>query len=310
MNAPQERAPARVSPRALLVEQIEANADKLHAYLPDRTQRQRFTALAVRAVIDSPDVAKCTAPSVLREIGKAAASGLPIDGRMSTLTVRRMKDGTHVAVWDPTYRGMVCLALESGHVASVEAHAVHERDEFRVELGTDPRIVHRPSFDADRGRVVAAYAFAVLKAGGTVREVLGEADLAKIRDASPAGDRGPWGSWPDRMAMKSAVRRLLKRLPASEVGTLARAQHAIAEIDDGEGVDYRAELREPRRPPTQPEDTSDLEARALDAIAEAGDLAQLEQAWSGIRIEFRRAGADVPLSVESRYHDRREALRA
>ncbi len=308
MTTTQTRAPAQASPRALLVEQIENNADKLQAYLPDRAQRSRFVALAVRTVIDSPDVAKCTAPSVLREIGKAAASGLPIDGRMSTLTVRRMKDGTNVAVWDPTYRGMVYLALESGHVESIEAHAVHERDTFSVELGTDPRIVHRPSLDNDRGPVVAAYAVAKLKAGGTVREVLGAADLAHIRDSSPAGDRGPWGSWPDRMAMKSAMRRLLKRLPAAEIGTLARAQAAVAEIDDGEGSAYRAEVRTPKRAPAQPEDTTDIEARAIEALGEASDVEQLEAAWAGIRAEFRKARADVPLTVESRYHDRREAL--
>lgn len=308
MNA--THAPAKASPRALLVEQIESNADKLQAYLPDRAQRSRFVALAVRAVIDSPDVAKCTAPSVLREIGRAAASGLPIDGRMSTLTTRRMKDGTTVAVWDPTYRGMVYLALESGHVESIEAHAVHERDEFAVELGTDPRIVHRPSLHQDRGRVVAAYAVAKLKTGGVVREVLGEADLARIRDSSPAGDRGPWGGWPDRMAMKSAMRRLLKRLPASEIGTLARAQAAIAEIDDGEGSAYRAEVRTPQRAPVQPEDTTDLEARALDAIAGCESAEQLEATWSGIRGEFRQARAEIPLAVEARYHDRREALAA
>lgn len=299
---------SQASPRALLVEQIENNADKLAAYIPERAQRQRFLALAVRAVIDSPDLAKCTVPSVLREIGRAAATGLPIDGRMSTLTVRRMKDGTFVCVFDPTYRGMVWLCLESGHVQSVEAHAVHERDEFSVELGTEPRIVHRPSLQADRGPVVAAYAVAKLKAGGTVREVLGAADLAHIRDSSPAGDRGPWGAWPDRMAMKSAMRRLLKRLPAAEIGTLARAQAAIAEIDDGEGTDYRAEVRTPQRAPVQPEDTTDLEARAIEAIGGADSSETLEQVWAGVRAEFRQARAEIPLSVESRYHDRREAL--
>jgi recombination protein RecT len=308
MTATTSRAPAQASPRAQLVEAIETNEGKLAAYLPEPAQRRRFVALAVRAVIDNPDLAKCTTASVLRGVGAAAASGLPIDGRMSTLTVRKMRDGSHVAVWDPTYRGMVYLALESGHVASVEAHAVHERDEFRVELGSHPRIVHVPSFAADRGPVVAAYAVATLKAGGQVREVLSTADLARIRDSSPAGDRGPWGSWPDRMAMKSAIRRLLKRLPASEVGTLARAQAAIAEIDDGEGTDYRAELRAPERPAVQPDDTSELEARALEALGSADALEQLETTWRGVRAEFRQARADLPIAVEARYQDRREAL--
>jgi recombination protein RecT len=305
-----ESAVANVSPRAAMLTEIDAQRQVLARYLPPHVSEGRFMALANRAVLDNPDLWECSTSSVLRALGAAAASGLPIDGKMSSLIVRRPKQGKPIAVWDPSYRGMSYLALESGHVRAVEAFAVHARDEFHVELGTDSKITHRPYLAGDRGAVVASYAVAELKSGGKVSEVLGLADLEHIRASSPAPDRGPWGMWPDRMAMKSALRRLLKRLPAADIGTLGRAHDYVREIDDGEGDVYRAEVQEPERRPLQPQDLTGLEARALAAISEADTRETLAEAWAGIRSEFRAAGADVPLKIEAAQFDRREALSA
>jgi recombination protein RecT len=224
---------ATISPRAAMLEAIREQRDEIASYLPPHVHIDRFLPLACRAVIGNPEIWECSSSSVLRALGAAAASGLLIDGKMSSLVVRRPKEGKPIAIWDPTYRGMIYLARESGHVLSIDGHAVHERDVFVVALGSDPKITHEPYLGADRGRVVAAYAIAVLRGRGTMREVLGMADLEQIRASSPAGDRGPWGTWPDRMAMKSAVRRLLKRLPAADIGTLGRAQQYVLQIDDG-----------------------------------------------------------------------------
>ena len=306
MNASQ----TAVSPRAALETEIHRNQAVITSYLRDRSQAERFMALASRAVIDNPDLWECSSASVLRALGAAAASGLPIDGKMSSLVVRKSKHGKPTANWDPSYRGMCYLALESGHVRAVEAHAVHQRDEFHVELGTSAAIHHRPYLVGDRGPVVAAYAIAVLRDGGVVREVLGAGDLQKIRAASPAADSGPWKSWPDRMSMKSAMRRLLKRLPAADIGALERARQHVLEQDDGEGGAYQATLEQPTRSTSSPADTAALEARAIEAISQAGDSEGLAATWSGIRAEFRAAGADIPIAIEARWHERREALEA
>jgi recombination protein RecT len=296
------------SPRAALCEAIQQNADLLASYLPAHVPRAQYLALATRAVIDNPDIWDCSPQSVLKAIAAGGSSGLPIDGKMSSLIVRRSKHGKPVCSWDPSYRGMCYLALESGHVTSIEAHAVFQRDEFSVELGTAAAIVHRPYLAGDRGPVVASYAVATLKAGGQVREILGADDLRKIRASSPAGDRGPWASWPERMAMKSAMRRLLKALPAADSGTLERARQHVLEQDAGADGSFRASLELPEKRPAKPEDTTDLEARAIAAISEAATPDQLADVWSGIRAEFRELEADLSLAIEARYHDRREAL--
>jgi phage RecT family recombinase len=309
MTAPvKQHAPEPHAPQNPLVTAIDQHRDQLATYLPRGAPRDRFMAIAKRAVLDNPDLLECSTQSVLRAVAACAASGLPLDGRFSSLVVRRPRQGRPVAVWDPTYRGMVYLALESGHVVDVASYAVHARDEFTYELGASPRVFHRPWIKGDRGPVVAAYAVATLKDGGKVHEVLGRDDLERIRAASPAGDKGPWSTWPDRMASKSAMRRLLKRLPAADIGTLERARQHVAEYDDGEGESFMARAEPASAARKLPEDSAALEAQAIEALADCGSLDVLTETWSGIRAEFRRAGFDLPLSVESRYHDRREAL--
>src|ERR1700689_2181540 len=118
------------SPRAVLCEAISSNAQLLASYLPGHVSADRFIALAQRVVLDNRDLWACDSASVLRALSAAAASGLPIDGKMSSLIVRKSKHGKPVAVWDPSYRGMVYLSLESGHLSSVEAFALFQHDHF------------------------------------------------------------------------------------------------------------------------------------------------------------------------------------
>jgi hypothetical protein len=110
------------------------------------------------------------------------------------------------------------------------------------------------------------------------------------------------------MAMKSAMRRLLKRLPAADIGTLERARQHVVEHDNAGDGSFRATLELPEKQPAKPEDTTELEARSLVAIGDAQTAGQLVDTWNGIRSEFRALEAEIPLAIEARYHDRREAL--
>ncbi len=69
-------------------------------------------------------------------------------------------------------------------------------------------------------RVVKVYAFAKLNSGELVVEVMSRADVEKIRDTvkSAKDYTSPWVKWFDRMALKTVIHRLARRLPcASEL---------------------------------------------------------------------------------------------
>lgn len=124
-----------------------------------------------------------------------------------------------VAQFQLGYKGLVELAYRSGVIKAVNAELVFKEDVFEVDLGMDRKLVHRPSYTvADRTsyqNAVAVYATAKLNNGEFVFEVLTKADLEKVKNSSKAASNGPWKDWPEAMAKKTAVKRLLKLLPSS-----------------------------------------------------------------------------------------------
>lgn len=132
------------------------------------------------------------------------------------LIPRRVK-GAWKVCFQLGYRGLLELARRSGTVLMAQAEMVYPSDRFEVSYGTSRRIAHEPDVWAD-GRVYAnalgAYATATLAGGVVDFDVLSKADIERARAVSRA-ESGPWKEWPEEMAKKTALRRLLKRLGLS-----------------------------------------------------------------------------------------------
>lgn len=188
--------------------------------------------MALLTLSRQPELANCTQFSILRSLMDAAALGIKPGGLMGRgyLVPRRnnKQGGQLECQFDPGWRGLVDIARRSGSVVDIVAHEVRENDLFSYEFGDDEKIIHKPA-KRDRGKVVGAYAIAIFQNGARHREVLDEEGLAKIKAVSPAADNGPWKSWEEEQARKSAVRRLCKYLPYSEA--LERAIEVATEAD-------------------------------------------------------------------------------
>lgn len=302
MNTTQSHVPARQSVDSLL-EEVSRARESLVAYLPSGIAPDRFEALARRAVQEQPALADCSSTSVLRALREAAISGLELDGRQSTLIIRKSKQGRPVAVWDATYKGMTSLALASGFVRAISAQVVRAADTFRVRLGSDQELVHEPVLTGARGEVVAVYAIAELTTGARMFEVMTHEDLARIRAMSPAADKGPWGNWDDEMARKSVTRRLLKKLPCKIPSRPS--------LRSSPAMPSAASPRSASQPQSLlPEDEHALECAALERLSAASTIPELDAAWAQAQIEYQQRGAALPLRVEARYHDLREHLAA
>jgi recombination protein RecT len=290
--------------RESLLAEIDAHRTQLTAALPPGTDVDRFLALVKQAVSEQPRLLECSTSSVLRALGQCAASGLPLDGRFSSLIVRQSKTGKPTATFDPSFRGMIWLALESGIVLDVQSGTVREGDDFTFELGTEPKLVHRPSLLPKHGDVVAAYATAKLNSGRVMVEILTLPDIARIKQMSPAGDKGPWNAnaWFDQMARKSAVRRLLKRLPAGAV--------RLNDLTAPANINRLSVLPDSPAPQSAiaPEDENRIECRAIALISDADSDAALQAAWTAIRADYAQAGVPISIKAEAKYHDRREAI--
>jgi recombination protein RecT len=228
---------------------------------------EELIRLALMAASRNPDLLKCATHSILRSLMDAAACGIAPSGQMGRgylVPRKNNKTGELEASFDPGWRGLADIAKRSGAVKRIDAKVVYEGDEFEYTEGTEQRLVHRPNLDLpdddeeaaeqDQRRIICAYAIATFEGGEKQIEVLRKSDIERIRKVS-AAQGGPWGSWYDEMARKSAVRRLCKYMPYDPM--LERALDMVTDIETGQRTTVDMA---PKRVPASVED---LESRLL-----------------------------------------------
>jgi recombination protein RecT len=217
--------------------------------------------MALVAASRTPDLGKCSQDSILRSLLDAASLGVQPGGLMGRgylVPRKNRKNNTVECNFDPGWRGLADIARRSGKVRLIEAHVVYSKDVFTVKRAPLTTVEHVPCEDADPGPVRAAFAVALFSDGAVQIEIVTKRDLDKIRKMG--ADGGPWASWYDEMARKTAVRRLCKYLPYDPI--LERAMAVSDAADVGETAIDVADLDD------GPGDPKDLEASLL---AEQGE---------------------------------------
>lgn len=210
---------------------IAAHRPEIGRLLPSGTDVAALERMVRLAQRDNPKLYDVDPWALVGAAVKIAQTGLTVDALGFAYLVPYGNEVVPII----GYRGYVELAHRSGAVRDVIAELVYDGDLFRVVKGTAPKIVHEPAGPADDREVVAAYAVAHLRTGGTVSVVLYDADWERARKASAAGAKnlGPWKD--DRAAMirKTALRRLEPWLPkTAQFGVALQADEAPAERVD------------------------------------------------------------------------------
>lgn len=113
------------------------------------------------------------------------------------------------------YKGEIELIYRAGAVASVKAEIVHRNDSFRFTTDMD-RPEHAPDWFGDRGDIIGAYAYAVMKDGATSKVIVySKAEIDRVRDSGNGAKNPAWKNWYDRMALKTVIHRLANFIPTS-----------------------------------------------------------------------------------------------
>lgn len=123
---------------------------------------------------------------------------------------------------EPSYMGLIKILTDAGSVRRVWAECVYDADEFEVSLGTQPSIRHIPDYNEPRtdDKIIAAYAVAEIAGGLQQFEVMTRRQIDGIKARSEsvkAKSHSPWDSDFSEMCRKTAVRRLYKYLPKTEI---------------------------------------------------------------------------------------------
>lgn len=233
------------------------------AVLPSHVNPDTFVRVAQGALRRDRNLAQAAAKdpgSLMSALLESARLGLEPGTDEYYLTPRGNKV-LGIVGW----KGEVELIYRAGAVSAVIAEVVHERDQFAYSPG-DAKPHHVVDWFADRGRVLGAYAYAVMKDGATSKVVVvGPAEIERAMQASgTAGStHSPWKTDYAAMVRKTAVHALADWVPTSaeyrreqlravaEVATVAHERDLpapVAEVDypavDEDGVIVDAEVVE------------------------------------------------------------------
>lgn len=118
------------------------------------------------------------------------------------------------------YQGKVERMYRAGAVSSVIVEVVYSGDKFEYKLGVHDKPRHEVDwFGADRGKLIGAYAYAIMKDGGAVSKVVivNQARIDRAMEASATAGKGfsPWKSDEAAMWLKTAAHDLEKWVPTS-----------------------------------------------------------------------------------------------
>lgn len=210
-----------------LYEMIQPEIAKqgIYSLLPSHITPESFTRAAAIAMVKNPDLVQADMNSVIMALSDSAKDGLVPDGREAALVIFNTKQKVNgrdtwvkKAQYLPMVDGVLKRARQSGQVDVIAGKAVYEGDEFDYWLDEHgEHIKYRPNF-TNRGVLTLVFAFAKLKSGELIVEVMTKEEIDKVRAASKGSQYGAWADWYDRMGIKSVLHRLARRLPnASEL---------------------------------------------------------------------------------------------
>lgn len=214
---------------------------QLAAALPKFLDTDHFVRSAITEFRLNPALAECSVPSVLGYFMQAAACGLEpasMLGQCYPVPFWNSKTKQKEAQFICGYRGMLSIARRSGEIASVVAEVVHEKDEFSIEYGMNPSLVHKPYIEDDPGAMRGAYVVVRFKGEGIdpVIKYMPKSEIDKRRNRSKAGSSGPWVTDYEEMAKKTVFRSVFKWLPIS-------VEQIQATTTDGSVSRYNADAK-------------------------------------------------------------------
>lgn len=210
-------------------------------------QLMRSNAATFRA---NPPLRACSPESVMVALMDQANYGLlPGPAGHIWLIARRSKQtGTVECHAEPGWRGLVQIGVRESVISGVDGAPVYSKDRYRRWFDGGSHIEHEPFTGPDRGDLVGAWCRAYLPNGSYRDESLTRADIAAIRARADPGSKA-WRDFPGEMALKSCVKRLLKKLTAGAVGPQLLT-HALDAGDAAEALPVIewGQLEEPPAP--------------------------------------------------------------
>lgn len=217
---------------ATLAQLVQSMVPEIARALPKHITPDRMARIALTALRQNPDLAACNQASFAACLMQCAAIGLEPNTPLGLAYLIPRNSGRQgkECTLQFGYQGLLELARRSGQIMEIDADVVYEGDLFTYRKGDNACLSHEPRGEDDPKKITHAYAVVKLKDGGVQRKVLNRKKILKAKSASASGDRGPWGTHFDEMAIKTALRAVCKLLPRSAELAMAIAIDEAPEV--------------------------------------------------------------------------------
>lgn len=205
---------------------------------------KEFMVKVMNAIIKSPDLLKCTPQSLFGSVLYFAEVGLPFNTPEGFgYILPNQVNGTWEATPIIGYKGLIEIAYRNPKMKSMRIQAVYEKDEFDYEYGTNEYIKHKPTKEAQRGKLTCVYAIANIEGNTPLFVVVNKAELDEIQKLSKSADNKYYNSKADVfniMQSKVAIKLLFKTLPKTDNDALIRVLEMDNKFDYSKTTKIRA----------------------------------------------------------------------
>lgn len=197
----------------------------LKAMLPQITQAlpkskgmdaERLSRLTLTTLKMNPKLLDCSIESLLGAVLQSAQLGLEPNLLGSCYFIPYK----NTVSFQIGYKGLIDLCVRSGQVISIVAQEVRKGDFFQYEYGRNETLKHVPAPNSERGEIEYFYAYAQMKNGGFVFQVMHISDIEKVRNDHSISykydkSNSIWVKHFEAMSLKTVIKRLIKYLPIS-----------------------------------------------------------------------------------------------
>jgi recombination protein RecT len=240
----------------------KAGLNSMQMVVPQHVSAERLVKLCLVAVYKTPLLKECNAVTLLGAMMEAASLGLEPNTQMQhayLIPFKNRKKGTYDVQLIIGYRGFIKLMWQSKVLLGLDAEVVYQGDSFSYERGSDRHLKHISRGGKAGREPLNAYAYVKFKDGGEEFEVMEYADVLKARSnsdgyraaiqAKAEGKdylyaKSPWVAHEHEMAVKTAIRRLVKFVPIS--ADVSRAADIDMRSERGK-VNFAAIAEDPER---------------------------------------------------------------
>lgn len=218
-------AEGKAADRETLKTFLTRHRDAIVGATSNKISPDRILKVALLAATKQPKLmdAKMDKLSVLRAVMEAASLGLEVGSALGEAYLVPFNNSQRRCMECQMiigYRGIVSLARRSGSITGVDARPVFEGEQFEPHFGTDPRIVHVPSFSIPRTyetlrAVYVVWHLSAAAGGGVQFDIMSKPEVDAVRARSKASTSGPWVTDYIEMAKKTVTKRGAKMVPMS-----------------------------------------------------------------------------------------------